>query len=352
MRRIAAVFAAGGSAVAFGYAAGRGALPVEITSAPQVAAVVLVVVLALFMVWAMVQWSRVRINAPPRERSGRGRRRRRRDAPAPPAAARGPRRGWIYLGSWVALIGAYLLLFRVTGAGWTARNLALLAGIAAAYLAVNLVLIAFARAIIRAGGGPPRRDRARAPAPAAAARTEARDASEAGAAGEVGGGAEPAARGVAAAVRGVFETWRSGLRPALWVAGVVLAIAVVGAQPDAGAVEAWFDARRRVLLPPLVAAAFLGWALLIGMAIALVLARDPAARRSGASVAEVKRAWRSGAWRTRPWRPLFAGLAAAALMAIGLFGLGVVLAPAGIKALCAGALLYAAVRAAIAFARA
>jgi hypothetical protein len=150
----------------------------------------------------------------------------------------------------------------------------------------------------------------------------------------------------------VFETWRSGLRPALWVAGVVLVIAVVGALPGAGTVEAWFDARRRVLLPPLVAAAFLGWALLIGMAIPLVLARDPAARRSGASVAEVKRAWRSGAWRTRPWRPLFAGLAAAALMAIGLFGLGVVLAPAGIKALCAGALLYAAVRAAIAFARA
>ena len=39
MQRIAAVFAAGGSAGAFGYAAGRGALPVEITSAPQVAAV-------------------------------------------------------------------------------------------------------------------------------------------------------------------------------------------------------------------------------------------------------------------------------------------------------------------------
>jgi len=344
---------------------------VETASGPVIAAVVLVVALALFMVWAMVQWSRVRIHAPLRERAAR----RRRGAPEPAAPAGGARRGWIYLGSWAALIGAYLLLFRVTGLGWTARNLAWLGGIAAAYVAVNLILIAFARAIRRAGGGAPGRLRDRRPgstraaprsaaAPPAAARAGTADrgagaeaggaaqAADDGAAGDAAAAGAPTGRGVAAAARGLFDTWRSGLRPALWVAGVVVFVAVAGALPGAAALEAWFDARRPLLVPALAAAAFAGWALLIGMAITLVLARDPAARRTTATVAEIKRAWRSGAWRTRPWRPLFAGLAAAPLMAGGLFGLGVVLAPAGIKALCAGALLYAAVRTAGAFARA
>jgi hypothetical protein len=72
-----------------------------------------------------------------------------------------------------------------------------------------------------------------------------------------------------------------------------------------------------------------------------------------ASFAEVKAAWRARAWRGSPrWRRLFVWMAGTALLVVGGFGIGIVLAPAGIKLLLAAALGYAAVRTAAGLARA
>jgi hypothetical protein len=49
---------------------------------------------------------------------------------------------------------------------------------------------------------------------------------------------------------------------------------------------------------------------------------------------------------------MIAMMAGAALLFLGLFGVGIVIAPAGVKLLLAAAVLYAVVRTAIGFARA
>jgi hypothetical protein len=72
-----------------------------------------------------------------------------------------------------------------------------------------------------------------------------------------------------------------------------------------------------------------------------------------ASFAAVRRAWRARAWTfSRRWRLFFAMALGAALMTLGLFGSLIVVATAGIKLLLAAALVYAAVRTAVGFARA
>lgn len=59
---------------------------------------------------------------------------------------------------------------------------------------------------------------------------------------------------------------------------------------------------------------------------------------------EAKQAWRQRAWRTSArWRANFAVLAGAALFVTGMFGIVIVLGPAGIKLLFGAAALYAAV---------
>ena len=69
--------------------------------------------------------------------------------------------------------------------------------------------------------------------------------------------------------------------------------------------------------------------------------------------AAVKGACRSGEWRRDPyWRRFFVMALGAALMTIGLFGVFVVIAPGPVKILCAGTVLYVAVRTAVALARA
>ncbi|MGH7324637.1 MAG: DUF3592 domain-containing protein [Candidatus Rokuibacteriota bacterium] len=68
---------------------------------------------------------------------------------------------------------------------------------------------------------------------------------------------------------------------------------------------------------------------------------------------EAKEAWRQRAWRASPrWRSNFVVMIGVLLLAPGLFGIFIVLGPNGIKLLCGGALVYAAVRTITGFVRA
>lgn len=63
------------------------------------------------------------------------------------------------------------------------------------------------------------------------------------------------------------------------------------------------------------------------------------------SFREIKAAWRSGKWFADPWwRFVFYMSAAGIVMIVGIFGVIFVLAPAGIKFLVGGAVLYALVQ--------
>jgi hypothetical protein len=71
------------------------------------------------------------------------------------------------------------------------------------------------------------------------------------------------------------------------------------------------------------------------------------------SIAQFKTAWRQALWRSDPrWRGIFIMGLGAALMAIGGFGLPVVLGTPGLKLLTGSALAYAAVRTVWAFMKA
>lgn len=71
------------------------------------------------------------------------------------------------------------------------------------------------------------------------------------------------------------------------------------------------------------------------------------------TVREAKDAWKQRGWRTSPrWRSNFVVMTGVMLLTIGLFGIFIVIGPNFIKLLCGTALVYAAVRTIIAFARA
>jgi hypothetical protein len=71
---------------------------------------------------------------------------------------------------------------------------------------------------------------------------------------------------------------------------------------------------------------------------------DGASFSDAFTLREAKQAWRQRAWRTSArWRANFAVLAGAALFGTGMFGIVIVLGPAGIKLLFGAAALYAAV---------
>jgi hypothetical protein len=71
------------------------------------------------------------------------------------------------------------------------------------------------------------------------------------------------------------------------------------------------------------------------------------------SMREAKEAWKQRAWReSLRWRGNFVIMGGAFLLAFGLFGIFVVVGSNGIKLLCGGAIVYAAVRTIVAFMRA
>ena len=121
---------------------------------------------------------------------------------------------------------------------------------------------------------------------------------------------------------------------------ILVTARVIDELPPSRAAEAWFAARHRVLLLPLVVAAGVGFVLFMGAAIWLAVAGRHGEGK--ATFREVKRAFHTGAWRQSPrWRRMFLMLLGVALLTFGLFGLGVVVGPGSVKLLCSLALLWA-----------
>jgi hypothetical protein len=270
------------------------------------AALAAVAVLALLMVAAMVRFSRAAIGWR-RPESGAG------DPLGPRPLSPLDRWGLIYALAWLALIGAFLVLFAVIGDGFGARNLALLGAVVAGYLAVNAVLILFARALVRAN---------RRSAMAAAA--------------------IPAPEPVLH-----VPPWtraRRALAMVAFLAGVLLVIGVAEAVPPLARLGTWTDAHRGPLLLATGILAGAGFVLFIGAVLHLVLTVSTRGEETFTLV-EVKAAWRARAWRVSPtWRRRFTLLAGAALLTLGLMGIGVALSPVGLKLVIAGFLVYATIR--------
>jgi hypothetical protein len=331
-----------------------------------------IVALALLMTYVMVQWSRVAVSLPVLRLPAAG------DPLRPPAI----RWSLAYAAVWGALFAADIALLRQMPSTEARRNLLLIFLVMGSWLAMNFILVVFIRALIRAQGGQPSRHRS---SPRGRPYIDSQ-------------GFEPLATDVATAAEApeVVAPQGSGLRVrlrnALHTIGnlllILLVIAVGEALPPLQRLHAWTQAHRQTLLAVTISMTAVGFVLLMGMAIHMVLSRGTpmskreidalAARRltsrpalwrrsayrsrgtavgaqaeDSASFAEVKAAWRARAWLVSPrWRRLFAGLIGSAFMATGMFGLFVVIGSPGIKLLCGGVLLYAWVRSIVAFARA
>ncbi|HLE84456.1 MAG TPA: hypothetical protein VJG13_08960 [Thermoanaerobaculia bacterium] len=269
------------------------------------AALAVVAVLAMLMVAAMVRFSRAAVGW------------RREGGAVGPVGPRPlsplARWGLVYALVWLALIGAFLVLFAVTGDGFGARNLALLGAVVAGYLAVNAVLILFARALVRAN---------RRSAAAAAAISAPEPVPH----------ASPRTRVRRALATGVF------------LAGVLLVIGVAEAVPPLVRIGAWTDTHRGPLLLATGILAGAGFVLFMGAVLHLVLTVSAQGEETF-TLAEVKAAWRARAWRVSPtWRRRFPLLAGAVLLTLGLMGIALALSPVGLKLVIAGFLVYATMR--------
>lgn len=289
--------------------------------------------------------------------------------------------GIAYALSWAAVL-AVILRALLDPADPQAResltkNLVFVALFAGGWWGLNGLLIWFGRALARAN--------ARASAAAARADREAPEEAEAEAE------APPADEEVEAEPGPPSRARRAGKklpRPLRRVVGwgvtllAVLVAIVLGELPPLKALEYWTEVHQTPLLAVVSTLAALGFVLMMGGAIHLVLTqgqpmsqreveaqvrlnRDLAARphvwrKSGyrirgktvgaqaegeASFAELKAAWRTGAWRrTRRLRRLFVMGAGGLLMAFGLFGIFVVVGPAWVKLIVGAAMLFAATK--------
>lgn len=122
-----------------------------------------------------------------------------------------------------------------------------------------------------------------------------------------------------------------------WV--VYLAVRLLDDAKALDPLEAFFETHRRTGLLVTVPATVLGFSLFMGGILHLLFTSGPS---ESFTVAELARALRTGAWlRSRRWRRRVVIVTGVALFTFGLFGLGVVLAPAGGKLLLIAALLYA-----------
>lgn len=286
-----------------------------------------IVALALLMTFVMVQWSRAMILRPDREERALAP-----TAPADPATARW---GFAYLFCWVAEISACFWLFERLGRADPRKFLLLLALVVVAWLGVNLVIIVFARAIIRANrraaamAGERRFDPESFPAAAAPAERP-----------------EPA----------TSARLRSWLREKLLLArSALVALVLIGigeALPPMQRLHAWVELHQRQILWITVPLLVIGFVLFMGATIHSVLAVGSQAE-DRFSIAEVKTAWRAQTWEVSSlWRRRFVFMIGAALLATGLFATLFVFTPAGIQLLLGGAWVYAAVRTVNAFVRA
>lgn len=331
------------------------------TSIP--AALAALAILLLVMVWAMVRFSAAMIEPPPpaAEQSLGA-------SPSP----RARRLGALYLLIWAALLALFFHLARLTGVGWDGRNLALLVGVVAAWFAFNALWIALVRKLTR-------------PRPAAAEEVSV----DLDAEGEAEDTPDPAPEEERAALPApptlAARSW-SLVKSVAWLALVILVIAIGSALPPLQALEAYLQAHQGAWLAAAGGVALLGFTLLVGGAVSMALAsgkpmsRDEAAelerramardsatwRETAARVSapgsgaqgelsfyEIKLGWRLRAWQVSGrWRRVSAMVLGGTLLTVGLFGVGIVLAPAGFKLLLAAMLAYAAGRTTVGLARA
>lgn len=301
-----------------------------------------VAILALLMVGAMVRFSRAAIGWR-RPESGAG------DPLGPRPLSPLARWGLVYALAWLALIGAFLVLFAVTGDGFGARNLALLGAVVAGYLAVNALLILFARALVRANRRPAASAGARDVDDGPVTLSERAEEGEEPALGD----SEPAVVEEAAEVISAPEPvphaspWtrvRRALATVAFLAGVLLVIGVAEAVPPLVRLGAWTDAHRGPLLLATGILAGAGFVLFMGAVLHLVLTVSTRGEETF-TLTEVKAAWRARAWRVSPtWRRRFTLLAGAAFLTLGLMGIALALSPVGLKLVIAGFLVYATIR--------
>ena len=347
-------------------------------SPEAVALISAVAVLALAMVYAMVQWSLGLLNAPLPDDG----------EPLLHLGLGGPRtRRWgvVYGLLWGALVVAFHLLLGTLGDERPGRRLALLLAIATSWIGCNLVFVWFGRALRRVGERPAAGTHdARQPAHAEAEHRPSRRAPAA--LRESRGSKAPASR-----QKGPVGRLAGSLSQVVWIAGFLLIAALTRSLPPLRRLDDFFRAHQRVFLISLGAAAGVGLVLFIGGAVAMVLARGVAMSREeieelerrmmrlkagpptalswaavrvpkvavGAEVeetatfSEIKAAFRARAWRVNGyWRRFFSMMIGALLLAIGLFGVAVVLGSPVVKLLFAGATLYATIRLLWGFARA
>lgn len=347
-------------------------------SPEAVALIATVAVLALAMVYAMVQWSigllqaRLPADGEPLLHRGLG-------------GPRTQRWGVAYGLLWGALVVAFHLLLGTLGDERPGRRLALLLAIATSWIGCNLGFVWFGRALRRVGertaagthdaGQPAHAEADRRSSPAApAARRESR------------GSRAPASRR-----KGPVGRLAGSLSQVAWIGGFLLIAALARSLPPLRRLDDFFRAHQRVFLISLGAAAGVGFVLFIGGAVAMVLARGVAMSREEieelerrmmrlkagppstfrwaavhvpeaavgaeaedvAAFSEIKAAFRARAWQVSGrWRRFFSMIIGALLLAIGLFGVAVVLGPPAVKLLFAGAMLYAVIRLLWGFARA
>jgi hypothetical protein len=306
-----------------------------------------VVVLALGMVFVMVQWGRALLERPPR-----------------PEAVRS---WWIaYLAVWALLIAAFLWFLRRAGSTTPGRDLLLMLLVAAGWLGFSYALVAFARALERVN------ERAGPPPPAVHRQAPAVE------------------NPMPSPVRAPRSRFREILEQAFGVAGALLVIFIGSLLPPLQRLHDWIQAHQRPLLWITIPIGAAGFALFMGCAIAMVLAQGkPMSRREideldrrilersmgpasargavyrnlglvvgaqaedSASFAEIKQAWALRAWEFSPrWRRMFLMALGTALLFCGLFGSLFVIAPAGVQLLLGGAFVYAVARTVAGFARA
>jgi hypothetical protein len=322
-----------------------------------------VAVLSLLMVVAMVQFSRAMLDA------------------GIPADVRASRRKWwglAYAALWVGIVGAFVVLLRHERGPNARKNWLLLTVMVVGWWGLHGLILWFGGALARASA----RDDVEAEARRALEPETLQDrpdetASDVADDSDDTGGRSTTAPGSAPAPPP--DRWAM-LRLIRNVVIVLFIVAVAAVIDPHRRIERWMNARRGVLLPAAIAVTAIGFALLLGGAIHMVLSRrgrrmtrqefeamqrrrqpgGPLLRRrayrfrgtfegrtaeDAATFGEMKQAWRDGSWRRSPrWRGLFAMSAGGLLMFFGGFSIPLVVAPIGIKLIVAGCMLYAAVR--------
>lgn len=278
-----------------------------------------IVAVALLMVFVMVRWSSAMIAlALPREQGA-----------IEPGMSPVSRWGLVYLLVWVALIVAFLWFLDAVGSEGHLHNLVLMLRVAAGWLALNYLLIVFARAIQRAN----LRQKVPVEEPA-----------------EWLPQPEPAPEELPAAPPSPRSKLRDFLLMVRNVILILIVIAIGEALPPMQRLHAWVAAHDGPVLAVTITAGVIGFALFMGGVVHMALR---AQAQESVTLAEVKAAWRVRAWQVSPrWRRLFLIQIGVAMFAIGLFGSLFVLSFPGLKLLLGGVIVYGVVRTVVAFIKA